>query len=235
MTTPRVFHWLVPGVLVGVIGCGGSAPPPEQDAAVPVIVASTEPADPKPTTQATQPAKPADPPPTLVGKAVAKALVVPPPLPADPPTDTKPKPYSSPLDRGETPLPPLALKPFNFTPTPTTSAVKPSPPWERQLPDNSTAAIPEGRRSERPLVKAPAPMNAGAADVPMNAWKQNDRAPLEDPTADLSAVRVIDTPLPVNVVTLPFLRMSIPNPFEFAEQLKGKLGKDAEVGVGPMK
>jgi hypothetical protein len=195
----------------------------------------------QPTTTATQPttpAKPAEPPVTLPadtgGKAVAKALVLPTPLPAETPAATKPKPHASALDRGELPLPPVAMKPFGPT-EPKGNTVKPSPPAERYLPDPAVASLPEGRATERPKAKAPAPPNAGAADVPLNAWRQGDRAPLEDPTSDLSAGRVIETPLPTTTTPLPFLRAFIPNPFEYAEQLKGKLGKETELGTAPIK
>jgi len=67
------------------------------------------------------------------------------------------------------------------------------------------------------------------------AWARQERASLDDPTADLSAVRVIETPLPVPAIQLPFLRTFIPNPFELAEQLKGKLGRETELGAGPIK
>lgn len=239
MITSRHFIWLVVGATGVVIGCGGSPPPPEPETAVPVIVAPTAADDTKPTTQATQPAKPTDPPVTLPndsgGKAVARALVVPPPLPLDRPTDTKPTPYSSPHDHGEIPFPPVSLRPFGPSPAPTAGAVKPSPPAERHLPDTSIATMPEGRQRDLPPLKATTSSNPRAADVSMQAWKQHDRPPLDDPTADLSGMRVIDTPLPLTRGQLPFLRVSIPDPFELVEHLKGKLGKDTELGVGPSK
>jgi hypothetical protein len=118
---------------------------------------------------------------------------------------------------------------------PKATATKPSPPAERNPPQDAGVSLPEGRASERPRAKVPPPPNPQAADVPMQAWKQNDRASLDDPTADLSAVRVIDTPLPVSRGVLPFLRLSIPDPFELVEQMKGKLGRDTELGTGPIK
>ncbi len=241
MTTRNLFRWLVPVVAAGAVGCGGT-PPTEPATLAPVIAAPvTDGGETKPTpaaqtpTQPTQPAKPADVPTSLPsdtgGKAVAKAMFVPPPLPAEPPAVTRRKAYSSALDRGELPLPPVTMKPFGPT-EPKGSTAKPTPPAERHLPDSAVATLPEGRAADRPLAKAPAPPNAGAADVPQNAWRQNERASLDDPTTDLSAGRVIETPLPTAMVQLPFLRMTIPNPFEFGEQLKGKLGKDVELGAG---
>ncbi len=243
MTTRNILRLLVPVVAAGAVGCGGSPPHTEPATLAPVIAAppvtdDLRPPDPVSPTQPTTPTKPADPlvslPSDTGGKAVAKAMFVPPPLPAEPPAVTKPKAYSSALDRGELPLPPVTMKPFGPT-EPKGNSAKPSPPAERHLPDPAVTTLPEGRPADRPLAKAPAPPNAGAADVPQNGWRQNDRASLDDPTTDLSAGRVIETPLPTTMVQLPFLRMSIPNPFELSEQLKGKLGKDVELGAGPIK
>ncbi len=245
MTTRNMFRWLVPVVAAGAVGCGGS-PPTESATLAPVISAPpvTDDLGPRPTvvaqtpTQPTQPTKPADPPVSVPsdtgGRLVAKAMFVPPALPVEPPAVTKPKAYSSALDRGELPLPAVTMKPFGPT-DPKASAAKPTPPAERHLPDSTVATLPEGRTTDRPLAKAPAPPNAGAADVPQNGWRQGDRASVEDPTTDLSAGRVIDTPLPTTMAPLPFLRTFIPNPFEFSEQLKGKLGKETELGAGPIK
>jgi hypothetical protein len=233
MTRPRRMLWLLPLV----VGCNGQPSPPPADAepvtVAPVLVAPPPADPPAPKPEPQPPAKPADPAPSLPadagGKAVAKALVQPPPLPADPPTATKPKKYSSPLDRGELPLP--VVKPQSF------NASRPSPPPDRGIPDTGMPLLPEGKGSVRPRLKADAPPNPGAADVPMNAWKQphGERAPLNDPTVDLSAGGVIETKLPTPAMTLPFLRVSIPDPFEWAEHLKGKLGKDTELGTGPIK
>lgn len=245
MTTRTALRWLAVFAGVGAAGCGGS-PPPEPCPEVPALVVPKvdegEPgqvADPKPTTpDPDRTTKPADPPPSLPsdtgGKAVAKALRTPPPLPADPPAVKQPKPYSSAIDRGELPLP--KVPPRAFTPSdPKASGTKPSAPAERNQPNDATATLPEGKATDRPLLKVPSPPNPGAADVPVNAWRQGDRASLDDPTADLSAMRVIVTPLPLATGVLPFVRVSIPDPFELAEQLKGKLGKDTELGTGPVK
>ena len=247
MTTRTLLHWLVPVVVsAGAVGCGGTPPPTEPATLAPVIVApvtvdprSTEPAtvQTQATPTTTQPAKPAESPVTLPadtgGKAVGKVLMLPPPLPAQAPVAVKSVQHTSALDRGELPLPPVAMTPFSPV-EPKGNTVKPSPPVERSLPDAMVTTLPDGRAISRALAKALAPPNAGAADVPLNAWRQGDRAPLVDPTADLSAGRVIETPLPASTGQLPFLRAFIPKPFEYAEQLKGKLGKDTELGTQPV-
>lgn len=238
MTTRHAFRWLSLFAGIGAVGCGGSQPA-EPTTVAPVLITPPVTDDLRPPPADTdKTTKPADPPPSLPsdmgGKAVAKALRTPPPLPADAPAVKQPKPYSSAVDRGEFPLP--SVPPRAFTPTdPKASATKPSPPAERNQPNDTTAALPEGKATDRPLLKVPSPPNPGAADVPLNAWRQNDRASLDDPTTDLAAMRVIVTPLPLATGVLPFVRVSIPDPFELAEQLKGKLGKETELGTGPVK
>jgi hypothetical protein len=241
MTTRHIASWLASFAGVVAIGCGGSTPPADapptptpvlappvtDDLRSPVNVAQT-PAD------QTKPIEPV----TVVpndagGKAVAKALVAPPKL-ADESVSSKPAPYSSAIDRAESPLPSVALRPFSPT-EPKASAAKPSPPKERHQPPADVTTLPEGRGADKPRAKATSPSNPGASDVPPNAWRQGDRPPLGDPTADLSAGQVIGTPLPATMGQLPYLRVSIPDPFELVEHLKGKLGKDTELGAGPMK
>lgn len=239
MTTRVARHWLAVFAGLGAVGCGGK-PPAEPTTVTPVLIGPSgsmaEPADTKPDPD--KQTKPADPPPSLPsdtgGKAVAKALRTPPPLPADPPAVKQPKPYSSAVDRGEFPLPSVPAR--AFTPTdPKASGTKPTAPAERNQPNDATAILPEGKATDRPLLKVPTPSNPGAADVPLNAWRQGDRASLDDPTTDLAAMRVIETALPLATGVLPFVRVNIPDPFEFAGHLKGKLGKDTELGTGPVK
>lgn len=239
MTTRHLVRWLAPALVAGAIGCGGRPPTPTPDTQPEVTPSLIAPPVTDDLTKPTPTPKPADPPVTLPsdtgGKAVAKALVVPPPLPPEAPAVKAPKPYSSVLDRGELPLPTVPPRPLASSGVPTTTAAKPSPPAQGPLLSGFPGTLPEGKQSDRPLLKAPAPTNPRATDVPVMAWPRQERASLDDPTADLSAVRVIETPLPIPVIQLPFLRAFIPNPFEFAEQLKGKLGKDTELGTTPMK
>jgi hypothetical protein len=246
MTTRHAIRMLAVVSGLGAVGCGPS-PPAEPCPETPALVVpkadaggSGQPADTKPTTtpDPDKSTKPADPPPgrpsDTGGKAVARALRAPSPLPADPPRVTPPKPYASALDRGEFPLP--KVRPRAFVPTdPKAGGTKPSVPAERNQPADVTGTLPEGKAADRPLLKMPSTPNPGAADVPANAWRQGDRASLDDPTVDLSAMRVIETALPVATGVLPFVRVSIPDPFDLTEQLKGKLGKDTELGTGPVK
>ncbi len=231
----RLTCWLLP-LAVGVAGCGSQPVPTQPHEPVAVTPALVTPADPPPTKPTPDPTRPADPPVTLPadlgGQAVEKALAKPDALQVDPPT-AKPKAYSSRLDRGEVPLPTPPLRPFAPSP-PVIASAKPTPPRERPLLDRTPPELPQGKLADRPLAKAPSPPNPGAADVPGRSPQQPDRVSLDDPTADLTAGRVIQTPLPLATAELPFLRLTIPDPFEFIEHLKGKLGRDGELGTKPV-
>jgi hypothetical protein len=219
-------------------GCGSPADTP---APVPVAVVSTPapapvlspPVVPPPVAvPAPQPvlfAIPDD----LGGKAVSRATEPTlPPLPPAPPTG-KPKVRVSDADRGELPLlstgvgvAPLPLKPpapAKLTPPPETVPVA--------LGGAASAAV--GNLPDRAGVRAPSAVNPGATDVPLSGRPLPDRAPLADPTADLSGSRVVKTPIPVPDVRPWFARFAVPDPFELAEHLKGKLPADAELGTAP--
>lgn len=231
----RLPCWLIPLAAVGLVGCGTPpnppTPPTDPVAVTPGIVT---PADPPATKPTPDPTKPADPPITLPsdlgGQMVEKALATPAALPTDPPA--KPRAYASTFDRSEVPLPGVAFRPFTSTPPAVTSA-KPTPPREKTQLDRTPPELPGGKLSDRPLVKADSPSNPGAADVPGRTPQQPDRVSLADPTADLTAGRVIQTALPLAVFDLPFLQLIIPDPFEFVAHLRGKLGRDGELGTKP--
>lgn len=232
---------LSPLLVAGLVGCGGGNPSASKPPEVAPVIAP-------PTTGAIEPAVPvsADPPPQpnpadppvklpddLGGQAVAGALAVAPP-PADVPKTDKPAPRTSPLDRGDLPLPGVTPRPFAPA-VPAGKPANPTPPRDRAAlaPLPYPDGLPLGTAESRPLLKAAGPSNPGAADVPGVSPQRVDRASLEDPTTDLSAGRVIATPLPVPTAGLPFLSLRIPDPFELVEQLKGKLGREPEFGSIP--
>ena len=225
-------------------GCGATAESPAV-AAAPALPAAEVPKDgpaPQPVPQppvAGQPApKPVEPPTTpsdLAGKVVQKALM--PSVSGSPelPAVKAARPRATDFDRGELPLPKVVVKPTP-TPLPKGKPALPSPPIERApVGVGNAAAVPVGAfpQQDRPLLKAAGPVTPGATDVPAMARQLPDRAPVDDPTVELSAKGVIVTPFPLPASVLPYLREVIPNPFEFAEHLKGKLGKEAEFGTAP--
>ena len=193
---------------------------------------------PQPGAQPNPAPKQVDPPvvPTdLAGKAVTKALMPSVPGSPEPPTVKGPRPRTTDLDRGELPLPkvPGVQRP---SPLPKAKPALPSPPVERSplaLGDAAAVGPDVFPMADRPLLKAPSPVNPGATDIPAMARQLPDRAPVDDPTVELSAKGVVVTPFPLPNTTLPYLKATIPDPFEFAEHLKGKLGKDTEFGTAP--
>ena len=223
-------------------GCGAPADSPAV-AAAPTLPAAEVPKDgpaPQPLPQPVgQPApKPVEPPTTpsdLAGKVVQKALM--PSVTGGPalPAVKAAKPRTTDFDRGELPLPKVVVVPTP-APLPKGKPALPSPPAERApVSVGDAAAVPLGAfpQPDRPLLKAASPVNPGATDVPALARQLPDRAPVDDPTVDLSAKGIIVTPFPLPASVLPYLREVIPNPFEFAEHLKGKLGKETEFGTAP--
>jgi hypothetical protein len=56
--------------------------------------------------------------------------------------------------------------------------------------------------------------------LPSLARQVPDRSPTDDPTAELSTARIVNTLLPVPALVSPFLRLVLPDPFEFAEQVR---------------
>ncbi len=216
-----------------IAGCGRPAPTPTPTTrAEQPTIAIPMPVDPeaKPKPEPAKPnAKPVELPSDLGGRAVTATLRLPAPLPPDGTAMAKgPKPRSSDLDRGELPLP--GIKPPAFAAlVPRAKPPLPSAPPET-VPGNLGAGSALNPLSfqfaERPRAKAPTPVAATAADVPAQARPSNPAPNYDDPTADWVAQKIIQTPFPKPSLTLPFSRVSLPDPFEFLEHLKGPLGRD---------
>jgi hypothetical protein len=170
------------------------------------------------------------------GKAVAAVLA--PSVPADVPvaSTTKPRTRTPELDRGEAPLPKVSVV-LAKAPPPRGKPPRPSPPPERVPADlgQAAAASPAAvQLPDRPLVKAPSPPSPSAADVSPLARQLPDRASLDDPTAEIASARVVFTRLPVPFTPGWFVRFTIPDPFELAEQMKAKTGAVGELGTRPV-
>lgn len=203
-------------------------PAPATPAKVPVVPVAQEP---KPVPVEPVVKLPDD----LGGKAVQKTLMPSIALPDDVTGPKVPRPRSTAIDRGELPTAPLAIT-LPALPNPKVKPAKPSLPPERIPADLGRAAaenLSAVKFPEKALVRATGPTNAGAADVPQLARQLPERASIEDPTAEISALKLIETIFPYPVGPLPFLKLSIPDPFEFAEQLKGKLPRESEFGTVP--
>jgi hypothetical protein len=138
-------------------------------------------------------------------------------------------------DRGEWPQPLPTLTPISI-PLPAVRSPQPSPPVERTpLLLGIAAAEDLGRiqAKEKPLLRASSPPNPGAADVPLLARQVLDRASLEDPTAEISRNRIVQTPWPLPAIAGPILKLLIPDPFELAEHLKAPI-PSREFGTRPV-
>ncbi|QEL14396.1 hypothetical protein [Limnoglobus roseus] len=229
--TRRSLHSIAAGLFaVGVAGCSPSPPPPAEGAAkaeVPVPVVAEPPKE-QPKVQPPEAVKPVPPklepfryPDDAAGKQVEQALT--PALPAEKPSRvTAPRPRVSEVDRGELPTKKPTVPAAPLPMTPRKSAVPP-PPREgvpatvgvgNEMPLQDTK-LPEG-----PSAKAPSRPEPTAVDVPRMATQLPDRVPTDDPTAEISTHRIVNTLMPAPTITVPFLRLLLPDPFEFAEQLK---------------
>jgi len=191
-------------------------------------------------TKPNQPTVPPLPYPTdLGGQAVSNALA---PVPSTPAPlfmpQVSPKPRVSGVERGELPLPKVAPK---IVPLPSGKASnsKPSPPAERVNPDLGEGVMIDPRQYKlttspvqfRPVPQAP---KLGADDLPVLSRRVDDRASLEDPTSELSTTRIVNTPVPKPMIQVGFLKLTIPDPFELLEQLRGSLGTTQEFAEKPV-
>jgi hypothetical protein len=242
-----IHKWMMCGLVVGLAGCGGKAPQaPVVEAPGPVLVAQVAPpARPVSPLAALVPAAPAIPKPSalpfrfpddLGGKKVAATLA--PVAPAAPPMPgvTTPKPRTSAIDRGEIPLPRVTAK-MPQLPLPPAKATRPSPPPER-VPNDLGQAAAENPAAVRlavtPIEGGPAAAKLTPADLPPLARQLPGRASLDDPTAALSAARVVFSEMAWPTVRAAFVRFGIPDPFEFAAQLRGETAIERELGVTPV-
>jgi hypothetical protein len=64
--------------------------------------------------------------------------------------------------------------------------------------------------------------------LPILAKPVSDRVSLEDPTLDLSVEAAVTAKMPARVTPAPYVRISIPNPFEFREAVQVKITVDED-------
>jgi len=236
---------------VGLIaGCGQPAtssttapttPEPSETKTAPVPI--TPPANSNSPVSTTVPQPPSVPPPSAFvypldtgGKKIAAVLTPNATLAPIAVGGAGPRSRTSAIDRGDLPLPKVAMN-VPTIPIPPGKPVRPSAPVE-QIPADLGQAAAENpvliKLAEKPLLRATGAANPGAGDVPLLARLTTDRAAVEDPTVDIATQRAVNTPLPAPFLTVWFVRFSIPDPFEFTEQLKGKIGTDTELGTSPV-
>ncbi len=222
--------------LIAAIACGCSAQAPEtaKVEVVPtlaiVAIPGTAPVKPVEAPAAKPFAFAAD----LTGKQVANVSV--PTAPASPVVAkvSAPQSRTSSADRGEVPLtkplvtvatlPPLVRKPN--LPTPPNEGVP------RTLGNAATVDLSHIRMPESPLIRGAVRLEPSGSDVPRLAQQVVERAAIDDPTAEISTERIIRTMLTAPALTAPFLKLLLPDPFEFREHVREK--PTAELAATPV-
>ena len=217
-------YLLIPFLLAG---CGSPQAEPTQVANVPTIPLPElkQPLVAKLTSQ--DKAIPAPPlPPVVAIPLVPKSLQIAATPPVALPSQTgTPRVRVSTLDSGELPMP-IPSNGVVSMPQSTPKPPLPSPPKEvvpYTLGFFASEDLSQIKVKENPKLSAPGVVNPGAADVPTLSLQLPDRASLEDPTSDITRSRTVETAFPLPETSAPVLRLRIPDPFEFTEQLKGKL------------
>lgn len=219
------------------ISAGGS---PEPESEPPATAA------PEPAAEAGPPAAPPGPsfpfPADLGGKAVAKTVTpaAPPPLPL--PGDDQPATGKGPRPLRANPRtdPDLVGKPA-YTPPPVRlpapPAMKPAAPPERVPFDLGARPTPV---PSAVVFAETSPQTARARDVavppnlPVLARPLPNRTPVEDPTADAGNAEIVARTVPVVPAAAPFLKVALPDPFEFADQVRPNLPPGTEPPPAPV-
>lgn len=214
---------LFPLLVLAVSACGQSAPPPPPDVAIAVDP------EPEPRPQVPGGLKPLAPEvaiqlqaePVALAKPVADALR-PTVAPLVEPKVKAPRARSSDIERGDLPQPKptAAAAPL---PAVKRKATVPSPPNEgvsQRVGEGSEMNWRDSKFPESPAVKSPPRPEPTAADVPRLGYPVPDRIPVDDPTAEISTLRIVNTLLLAPTIAAPFVRLLLPDPFEFADHVK---------------
>src|SRR5262249_51795249 len=98
----------------------------------------------------------------------------------------------------------------------------PDSPILPQLP-----SLPDGDRVRVPSVDVNQPI-----PLPMLARPVADRAPLDDPTADASAVAALAAPIPSRTTKAPFLKLTLPDPYDRRRSETPTSAESSEFPVG---
>ncbi len=240
----RVFKMIRSAFLIGVLVAGCSRPnPPTIDApagaAEPVAKGTAEPVM-EPVTPAVQPTPtpvPAAPtefvyPPDLTGKQLPRVVApAAPPIPATEAFGKEPTVHKLPAKLVE----PDALSRTVLAPAPLAlpapASVLPVSPMERVPADLGFGA-------EDVPAKVKFPVGPGISvkardvnlppDLPTLGRPQADRASLEDPTMEVSNAAIVTSSTTPTLLPSAFQKVSLPDPFELAEQVKPNVPAAAE-------
>lgn len=111
-------------------------------------------------------------------------------------------------------------------------------------PPRETIPFDLGRGADAPPIKPTLPIAAGpvverARDVnlppplPILGRQLNERASLEDPTSDFANAAIVAPAVNVPLASASFLKVTLPDPYEFGEQVKPRIPPTAEPGLTP--
>jgi hypothetical protein len=161
------------------------------------------------------------------GKILARVL------PPQPPAPLAPPPPAGPLERSlpgfivdpALPSPVNALTPAR-APQPPRVVPRPTALPERVPADLAQIEADKPERIELPvgaLTRLETPDVKQPAALPVLARPSPDRASLEDPTTEFTAASIISDRLPLRTNAAPFVKVTVPDPFEYAGQVKIKV------------
>jgi hypothetical protein len=112
-----------------------------------------------------------------------------------------------------------------------------APPVERVPPDLGRGAGAVPARPTLPIAKI---VTERSRDVnlppalPTLGRAVADRVSLDDPTSELANAAIAEPVVKVPLAPAAFLKVGIPDPFEFGEQVKAKIAPSAEPGLTPV-
>jgi hypothetical protein len=159
------------------------------------------------------------------------------PLAKLPPEDSSPRssapgvPTSRLLDLTDLPLPPLDGALPRFARPVRAPEFGPPPPGEDGYPRGVTREVaglefPSLPDAKGTRVWAP-PLNEPTR-LPLLGLGQPEAMPAEDPTAASSLAAALAAPLPTRTSPVPFLRLNVPDPYEFRRRAGPQEGKESE-------
>jgi hypothetical protein len=174
----------------------------------------------------------------LGDRVVARATA--PDIPALPPIErfgTAPMPRAPSawlVDPDSTPRAKLTPPPFIAS---NPIAARPAPPAERVPPDLGAGARAVPAKPKLPVAAAATKRSRDVnlpPPLPPLGRPAGDRASLEDPTTEFSAAVITTPPLKISFVPAPFLKVTVPDPFELGEQIRPAIPSAAEPAPMPV-